>query len=142
VESWETARRVPELQITMMEAAQKLGRGVSIVEGEQEFKELEARTLQRPRVLLASALQPGKPLRLPPEQIPRLASQGPAKLLQNCGAVKLAPAVVEGMQRWIRDARFFLQPVAAPALALQNLFQPADEHASSLQCQLFTVNRL
>ena len=44
------ARRVPELQITLMETAQKQGREVSIVEGEQKFKELEARTLQRPRV--------------------------------------------------------------------------------------------
>ena len=43
-------RRVPELQLEMMEDARKAGRDVSVVEGEAGAKDVEERTLQRPRV--------------------------------------------------------------------------------------------
>ena len=42
--------RVPQLQLTAMEQARKLGREVSIVDGEDIIQELRKRTLQRPRV--------------------------------------------------------------------------------------------
>jgi WD40 repeat protein/uncharacterized caspase-like protein len=43
-------QRVPQLQRAAMEEAHKMGRELSIVEGEQSIRELEKRGLQRPRV--------------------------------------------------------------------------------------------
>ena len=42
-------RRVPQLQRNMMEDARKAGREIAVVDGE-ERKDVEDRTLQRPRV--------------------------------------------------------------------------------------------
>lgn len=58
--------------------------------------------------------------------------QGVAKAIQNVRAVELAPTMVESMQCGIGDARFFLEFVARPALAGQNLFQFADDHSHTL----------
>lgn len=43
-------RRVPEVQLALMERLQKAGREVAIVDGEQAIKEIQKRTLQHPRV--------------------------------------------------------------------------------------------
>ena len=43
-------RRVPQLQRSMMEDARKAGRDVAVVDGEESVKDVEDRTLQRPRV--------------------------------------------------------------------------------------------
>jgi len=43
-------RRVPQLQLMMMEGARTAGREVAVVDGEQRIGDIEQRTLQRPRV--------------------------------------------------------------------------------------------
>jgi len=43
-------RRVPQLQRGMMEDAHKAGRDIAVVDGEESIKDVEDRTLQRPRV--------------------------------------------------------------------------------------------
>jgi uncharacterized caspase-like protein len=44
------SQEVPQLELELMQAAQKRGMDVAIVEGEQKMKEIEKRSLQRPRV--------------------------------------------------------------------------------------------
>ena len=43
-------RRVPQLQRGMMEDASRAGRDIAVVDGEESIKDVEERTLQRPRV--------------------------------------------------------------------------------------------
>lgn len=69
-EWWDYATiRVPDIQMTAMEQAQRAGRDVSIVDGEQSIPEVLKRSLQRPRVFY----------RREPEAVPFIIARPPAK---------------------------------------------------------------
>lgn len=61
--------RVPYIQVAAMEEAQRAGRDVAIVDGEQSISEVTKRSLQRPRVFY----------RREPEAVPFIVAKPPAK---------------------------------------------------------------